>query len=70
MAKTIMKEVTSTAQTKSGIRSSDMPGARCRKIVTMSSIAATSAATSRKVIIVTQKSMAIPGENPRPASGT
>jgi hypothetical protein len=54
MAKMIMNAVTSMAHTKSGIRLSDMPGARCRKTVTMSSTAATSAATSRNVISVTQ----------------
>ena len=39
IAKMIMKEVTSIAQTKSGMRLSDMPGARCLKMVTMSSTA-------------------------------
>ena len=35
MAKMIMKEVTSIAQTKSGMRLSDMPGARCLRTVTI-----------------------------------
>ena len=33
MANTVMKEVTRIAQTSSGMRFSDMPGARCLKIV-------------------------------------
>ena len=35
MAKMITNEVTNIDQTKSGIRSSDMPGARCFSTVTM-----------------------------------
>jgi len=39
-----------------------MPGARCLKIVTISSTAATSAATSMNVIIAAQKSSPASGE--------
>ena len=39
IAKMIMNDVTSIAQTKSGMRLSDMPGARCLKTVTMISTA-------------------------------
>ena len=39
MANSIMKDCTSIAQTNSGIRFSDMPGARCLKMVTISSTA-------------------------------
>ena len=52
MAKRIMKEVTRVAQTKSGMRLSDMPGARVLRMVTMASTAATSAETSTKVMMV------------------
>jgi hypothetical protein len=37
MAKMIMNDITSIAQTNSGMRFSVMPGARCLKIVTISS---------------------------------
>jgi hypothetical protein len=62
MANTIMKAIRRMAHTKSGMRARDMPAGRCRKVVTMISTAATRAATSRKVIMVTQKSMLTPGE--------
>jgi hypothetical protein len=45
MANTIMNAITSTAQTSTGMRFSVIPGARCLKMVTISSTAATSAAT-------------------------
>jgi hypothetical protein len=65
-----MKDWTSIAQTKSGIRLSVMPGARVLKIVTISSTAATSAATSVKVTVWAQTSTRLPGENSGPARGT
>ena len=70
MAKIIMAEVASMDQRKSGIRASVMPGARCLKMVTMSSTATANAATSVKVIICAQKSVRLPAENSGPASGT
>jgi hypothetical protein len=46
-----MNDVTTIAQTKSGMRLSDIPGALCLKVVTMISTAATSAEISVNVII-------------------
>jgi hypothetical protein len=54
------KEVTSMAQTNSGIRSSDMPGARCFSTVTTISTATASAAISVKVIICARMSARLP----------
>jgi hypothetical protein len=51
IAKRIMNAVTSWAQTKSGIRPSDMPGARCLKMVTMISTAAMMEAISVNVTV-------------------
>ena len=65
-----MNAVTSCAQTNSGMRLSDMPGARCLNTVTMISTAAISAEISVKVTIWAQKSARLPGENSGPASGT
>ena len=48
-AKTIESEVASTAQQKSGIRLSDMPGARSRTIVTMKLIAPAVVEMPRKI---------------------
>src|SRR3712207_7899673 len=48
---------TSIDQTKIGIRLSDIPGARCLKMVTISPTAPTSAATSRRVTTETQTSI-------------
>ena len=47
IANTTMNEVTSCAQTKTGMRFSDMPGARCLKIVVISCTATASEARSR-----------------------
>ena len=66
----IMNDVTSIAQTKSGIRLSVMPGARILKMVTISSTAPTSAAISVKVIICAQTSTRLPGRELRARSGT
>jgi hypothetical protein len=69
MAKTTMNEVTSIAQTKSGMRLSDMPGARCFKTVVMMLTAAASDEISVKVIICAQTSTLLPGEYSGPESG-
>ena len=60
MAKMIRNEVTSIDQTNSGMRSSDMPGARCLNTVTTISTATASAETSVKVIICAQMSARLP----------
>jgi hypothetical protein len=65
-----MKDVTSIAQTKSGMRSSVMPGARCFSTVTMISTETASAETSVNVIICAQVSARLPGEYSGPESGT
>ena len=70
MAKITMNAVTSIAHTKSGTRLSDMPGARSFSVVTTSSTAPTSAASSVKVIIWAHTSMRLPGAWSGPASGT
>ena len=70
IAKMIMNAVTSIAQTNSGMRLSDMPGARSLKIVVMMLTAAASAEISVKVIICAQMSTRLPGEYSGPASGT
>src|SRR4051812_27682849 len=61
MAKMIMNPTTSCAQTNSGTRFSDMPGARILNVVTMMFTAATSAAISVKVTTCAQTSMRWPG---------
>ncbi len=50
MAKITMNEVTSMAHTNTGMRLSDMPGARNLKMVIISSVDAMSAAISVPVI--------------------
>jgi hypothetical protein len=63
MANTIMKAMTRIAQTKRGMRLSDIPGARCLRMVTIKLDGGHQRGeTSMKVIIVAQKSMPIPGE--------
>ena len=57
-----MNAVTSIAQANSGIRRRSMPGARLIRIVTISSIAASTAAISAKVTPISQKSAPSPGE--------
>jgi len=47
-----------------------MPGARCLRVVTTISTAATSAASSVKVMVWAQMSTPLPGENCSDASGT
>ena len=70
MANTVMNAVTSIAQTNSGMRLSDIPGARCFRIVTIIWTAIPSADSSVNVTICAQKSMRLPGEYSGPASGT
>ena len=70
MAKITISEVTSMAQTKSGTRSSDMPGARIFRMVTASCTDTASPATSLKVIICAQTSGRLPGPYSGPESGT
>ena len=70
IAMMIMKDVTSMAQTNSGMRSSDMPGARCLRTVTTISTATASAETSVKVIICAQMSARLPAAYCGPDSGT
>ena len=62
IAKMIMNDVTSCAQTNSGMRLSDMPGARCLKTVVMISTAPTSVLISTSVTICDQTSTRLPGE--------
>ena len=52
------------------MRFSDMPGARCLKIVVISCTATASDDISVKVIICAQKSVRLPGEYSGPDSGT
>ena len=61
IANTTMNATTSEPQTNSGIRFSDMPGARNLKIVTISCTATASADTSVKVIIWAQMSARFEG---------
>jgi hypothetical protein len=70
MAKMMTKEVTSIAQTKSGMRSSDIPGARCLNTVVMTDTATASVDTSVKVTIWAQTSVRLPGEYSGPERGT
>src|SRR4051812_46481486 len=69
IAKRIMKETTSCAQTKSGMRSSDMPGARWQKTVAMMQVAPAIEPISTMVTICDQISTRWPGEKPGPDSG-
>ena len=61
-ANKIEKAVTSMAQAKSGMRLSDIPGARILRIEMMISIPAAMADTSATPNASNQKSMAMPGE--------
>jgi len=60
MAKMIISETTSIAQTKSGIRFSDMPGVRSFRTVQISEVAITSADTSVKVMSCAHTSARLP----------
>ncbi len=70
MAKATINDVTSMAHTKSGMRLSDMPGARMRKIVTISSVAAIRADSSVIVTTADQISMPRSGEERDSVRGT
>ena len=70
IANTIMNDTTSCAHTKSGMRLSDMPGARSLNAVTMMFTAATRAAISVNVTTCAQTSTRCPGEYCGPESGT
>ena len=70
IAMMIRNDVTSIDHTNSGMRSSDMPGARCLKTVTTISTATASADTSVKVIICAQISARLPAPYCGPESGT
>src|SRR5437868_3747910 len=70
IAKHTMKLVTSKDQTNSGIFCSDIPGARCFRIVQMVLTAIASEESSVNVIICAQKSTRFPEEYCGPESGT
>ena len=69
IAKRIMKDCTSIDQQNSGMRLSDIPGARMRRMVTINSTATHIAEISVKVIICAQTSTPLPGENWGPDRG-
>src|SRR6476646_625030 len=69
IAKMIMNDTTTCAHTNSGMRFSDMPGARSLNGVAMMFTAAASAAISVKVTTCAQTSTRWPGENCGPESG-
>ena len=60
IAKMIMIELTSDAQTNSGIRRSDMPGARIFSVVVVMSTATISPIASVKLTSMFQKSARLP----------
>ena len=60
IAKITMNDVTTIAQTNTGIRFSDMPGARILNAVTMISTATAIADTSVNVIICAHTSARLP----------
>src|SRR5690348_13488690 len=70
MAKITMNDNTSFSQRIIGMRLSDMPGARCFRIVAARHTAVASAEVSVKVIICAQKSTRFPGEKSGPESVT
>src|SRR5439155_9468262 len=70
IARMIKNEVTSIDQTNSGMRSSDIPGARCFNTVTTISTATASADSSVKVIICAQISARLPEPYCGPDNGT
>jgi hypothetical protein len=67
---TTMNAVTSSAQTNSGMRLSDMPGARSLKIVTMRHTATPRPDVSVNETSCAQTSERLPMPNSGPASGT
>ena len=70
IANMTMKEVTSIAQTNSGMRLSDMPGARSLKMVVVMIDRDHQARSSVNVISCAQKSARLPSPYSGPASGT
>jgi hypothetical protein len=70
IAKITMNDVTSCAQTSSGMRSRDIPGARFLKIVVMRFVALASAESSVNVTTCDQMSIRLPGECSGPDRGT
>ena len=64
-----MPPIASMTHAKTGMRPSDMPGARVRRIPTMSSIALAMAEISMKPIPRSQKSAPTPGEKRALVSG-
>ena len=70
IAKMTMNAVTSIDHTYSGIRFSDIPGARCLNMVTMISTAATRAEISVRLTICDQTSTRFPMPYSGPDSGT
>ena len=70
MANRIMNDTTRMDHTYSGMRLSDIPGARILRIVTIISIAATSAAISVNVTTCAHTSTRLPGAYSGPDSGT
>ncbi len=69
-AKITMKAKTSIDQANTGRRCSACPGARIRRIATISSAAAPSAAISATLSPMSQKSIPMPGEYVRFVNGT
>jgi hypothetical protein len=69
MAKTIMNPITRIDHTNTGMRLSDIPGARCLRMVTMSPTAPTSAATSSSTTTTTHTSMPMLSSCSRRESG-
>src|SRR3569833_1389466 len=70
IAKMTMNATTSCAHTNTGIRLSDMPGARSLNVVTMMFTATHSAEISVNVTTCAHTSTRCPGENAGPDSGT
>ena len=70
IAKMIMNAATNWAHTNSGMRFSDIPGARILSVVAMITIAPMSAEISVNVIICAQTSTRFAGEYAGPESGT
>ena len=69
IAKMTMNDTTIIDHTNSGIRLSDIPGARCLNAVTRMLTATISADSSVKVIICAHVSERLPGSNVGPESG-
>ncbi len=70
MERITISEVTRIAQANKGMRSRLIPGARCLRMVAVSTTATDSAATSVKVTICAQMSARLPTPYSGPESGT